>query len=353
MKILIDKANIAKLATLTEGIKTMQLYNFNGYDQDKTELIVPNGDIPLRMALDIARIATRVTGYSYRVEVPNANLGDNLPSGLSYETYFDDQEPPVEQTRTWADLSEFRANQAATATLRYWQPANNGQFLYNDIELIEEAGFTVYSNADLTVKLNAEYDDPLEPEYTVLETITYIDQNWRFAGYFDFVHAAIRMGELYEAKGATDLQRWNACTTAEKIAVVKWNIVGLNRASDLAPPSWSEARTAKELNRRYAEFEDNLQRALRKRFSDYFRYLNFSLSGTGRTKFETDWIWDNQHEFIYKAYRFYELGGTNALVNWHGTVLGTYVDADFIGSIPAATIINVLGNVLTAKKYFL
>jgi len=352
MKITIDKKLIPQLYKEVEPIKNMELFKFDGYNQDAVVLIAPNNDIALNIAINIARI-TKVEAYPYWVEVPNANLGDNLPVGLSYETYLDDQEPPVEQTRTWADLSESRANQAATATMRYFQPANNGEFLYNDVEILQESGFEVFDLQSCLLKLNAEYDDPGGLDYAVRETIEYIDEQWRFGGYFDFVDAWLTMQELYEAKGATDIDRWNACTTAEKIILVKWNLVGLARANDLIPGSWSEAKAAKELNRSYSEFEENLQIALRKRFKDYFRYLNFSLSGAGRTKFENDWIWDNQHEYIYKAYRFYELGGTNALVNWHSTVLGTYGDSDFIGTIPAATIINVLGNVLVAKKYFL
>jgi hypothetical protein len=350
MRITITKTIIPRLASKTNVLKLMEQYNFDRYSQKDQILDVPNSDIPLNLAMDIARLTT-AQGYAYWVEVPDTELANPVPSDLSYATYFDDQEPPVEQDRLWSDLGSVGANQAATATMRYFQAANNGEFLYDDIEILEEAGFEVFGQSELGVKLNADYQDPLDPEYAVQETIEYIDQNWRFAGYFDFIHAAIRMGELYTAKGATDLDRWNACTTAEKIVVVKWNLVGLNRANDLAPPSWSEARTAKELNRAYQEFEDNLLIALDKRFKDYFQYLNFSLSGAGRTKFDADWNWDNYHEYIYKAYRFYELGGTNALVDWHGTVLGTYIDADFVGTIPATTIINALGNVLIGKKY--
>ena len=353
MRILIDKVVQPQIVAKLAGVKSMEQYKFSGYRQDQLILEAPSRDVVLNVAIDIARVGARVEAYEYYVEIPNANLNDNLPSGLSYETYFDDQQPPVEQTRTWADLDELAANQAATATLRYFQPANNGEFLFDDIEIIQEAGFEVFGIQSMQVKFNAEYEDTGAPEYVALETIEWIDQNWRYGGYFDFVHAWLRMQEIYEAKGIDDDARWTASTAAEKQVLVRWNQVGLAKAQTIVPGSWSEGRTAKELNRAYNEFEENANHVMKERAERYYRYINFSLTNAGRTKFDTDWDWNNYYDYVARHLRFYELGTTNALIDWHDTVLATYVDADYVGSIPAATINNTLRSVLADKEYLI
>jgi len=351
MRITIEKSLMPQLITSIDGIKRMEEFQFDGYDQNNIILTAPSSDIVLNVAMDIARIST-VEAYEYWVEIPNANLADDLPAGMSYSTYLDEFE--VEQNRTWAELSELQANFAATATMRYWQPANNGQFVFEDVEILIGNGFSVFGHQTLQIQLNKDYADTGDPEYVVTETIEWIDQNWRYGGYFDILDAYFAMGVLYTAKGASDLDRWNGCTTAEKIIIVKWNHVGLNRAADLAPGGWSEGKTLKELSRLYREFNANMINALGKRFSDWHQYLQLTLSGAGRTKYDGDWDWDLQQEYIMNGTRFYELGSNNALIAWHDTILATYLDADFVGTtLTAAQIVASLRSVLIDPKYFI
>lgn len=117
MRILIDKQLQPQVAPKIAGVKSMEQYQFGGYNQDQSILIAPSVDVTLNVAVDIARVGARVEQYEYFVEVPNANLGDNLPSGLSYETYDDPDLGTV--TRTWGDLDRFGDvdNQAGTDSL--------------------------------------------------------------------------------------------------------------------------------------------------------------------------------------------------------------------------------------------
>jgi len=350
MKIKIQKDLQPQLTTLINGLKSMEINRYSGYESEEGLLIVPSNDIVLNEAVNIARIA-EVGTYEYWVEVPDANIDDDIPEGVSYETYLDEFE--VEQTRTWAELG--LNAQGDSNSLRFWQPANNTEFLFEDVELIEEAGFTVYGKQELQLRLNDdEYADTGDPEYVEIKTIKYIDQNWRFGGYLDFMDAWLSMQEIYEAKDTTDALRWAASTTAEKKVLVRWNQVGLNRANDLVPGSWSEAKAVKELARSYREFNIHSAKVLLERFDRWYQYLNLVLSGAGRTKFASDWDWILRHEYVNRHLHFYELGTTNALLDWHDTVLATYVDADFITStLTANQLVTSLRKVLANKKYFI
>ncbi len=349
MRVTIDKQLLPQVIDKIAGLKIGEQYQLAGYGQAAEVIEAPSNDLPLETAMDISRAGALVETFEYWVEVPNVNLPDNLPDGVSYRDYLDELGDP--QIRTWAELGELAANQAATATLRFWQPANNGKFVVEDIEVIREAGFTVYGKAELPVKINAEYEDTGDPEYVVLETIEYINDNWRYAGYFDMVHAHIRMREIYEAKGVDDNARWAASTNPERKVLVRWNQVGLGKASDLAPGSWSEARTVKELGKVYREFNINMKVALEKRFTDWYQYLNMVLSAAGRLKFAADWDWIFRDEYMHRFLRQYELGVTNALVEFNQTVLSTYLNSDFFGTIPAATYVANLERVLNDKTY--
>lgn len=352
MKVTISKALLPQVIDKINNLKIAEQYQLEGYSQDDTVINAPSGDVPLEQVIDIARTGARVDFFEYWIEVPNANLADNLPEGVSYRDY-ETGDPPVPAIRTWAELGELGANGAGTATMRYWQEANNGQFVANDIELIQEAGFEVFGKASLSKKLNADYEDTGDPEYTVVETIEYIDQNWRFAGYFDMLHAHIRMTELYEDKGINDNARWAACTDAEKEIIVRWNIVGLGKAASIMDVTWSENRQLKEIGKKYREFNVNMSLALEKRFTDWYQYLNMILTNSGRTKFNADWDWAFKQEYIHRYLRQYELSSTNALLDFNQTVLSTYLDADFFGTIPASTIVNALERVLNDKTYMI
>jgi len=349
MRIIIEKSLIPQLNARINSIKSMEQYQFSGYNQSQAVLEAPSGDLPLGLAMDLGRLGATIEAYEYWVEIPNANLGDNIPPEVSYGTYLDESE--ILQNRTWTQISELAANFAATATMRFWQPANNGNFLWNDVELIEEAGFEVFGHATLSIKTNKDYEDTGDIEYAELETIEYIDQNWRFAGYFDMLHAYLAMRDIYDAKGGDDNARWAASTDAEKAVLVRWNQVGLTKAASIIDPGYSEARTVKEVGHLYREFNLNMVMALEKRFTDWYQYLNMVLTNAGATKFDGDWSWDLKEDYTHRMLRQYELAVTNALVDFNQTILSTYVDADFFGTIPAATIVANLEDVLNAKTY--
>lgn len=351
MKIHLDKQTIPKAANRLSVIKGMELYKFYGYDQNDDILEAPSQDVSLEEADSISRVGVVVEAFEYWIEVPNANLADNLPDGVSYRNYFDTQEPPVEQTRTWADLSELATNFAGTATMRYWQPSNNSIFIHEDVYLITEAGFEVFSKSALLKKLNKDYDDPGDPEYTEIETIDYIDKNWALNGYFDMVDAYLIMKDIYEAKGATDNDRWAASDDIEKEILVRWNQVGLSKALDIVNPSLSEGQQAIIIGKKYREFNINMLIALERRFTDWYQYLNMILSNTGKTKFSTDWSWIYKDDYSHRYLRQYELNVVNALIDFHDNVLSNYSDGDFVGTISASAITNNLGKVLKNNTY--
>ncbi len=349
MRIIIDKKLQPQLRAKLEGIKSMESYNFSGYSQTQSVLTAPSSDLVLNVAVDIARLGAIVEAYPYWVEVPDGNLGDDVPAGVSFETYIDEFD--VEQTRTWAELG--LNTQGDTNSLRFWQPSNNGQFLFEDVEIIQEAGFTVYGKQSLQIRLNDdEYADTGDPEYTVLETIEYIDETWRFGGYFDMLDAYLSMTDVYEALGIDDNARWAACTDDEKLVIVRWNIVGLGKAGTIVDGSWSEARQFKEISRWYREFNINMNATLSKRFNDWYQYLNTVLDASGQTQFAIDWNWNFKDDYIHRYLRQFDLSATNSLVNFNNvTLTANFTDSDFFGSIPAATFIAALDKVLTNKKY--
>lgn len=352
MRIIVNKELQPQVRAKIDGVKSMEQYNFDGYSHNQLILQAPSSDLVLNVAVDIARLGVIVEAYEYWVEIPDTNINDDLPDGLSYQTTLNPTPPPTEINRTWADLGLLA--QGTSNSLRYWQDANNGNLNWNDVELIEEAGFTVYGHQTVVMRLNEdEYADIGDPEYVVLETIEWIDKNWRYGGYFDLVHAWLRMQELYEAKDTTDALRWAASTAIEKEILVRWNQVGLNRAVDLVDPSWSEARGLKEINRKYKEFSFTLKVVLEGRFDTWYQYLNVVFSGTGRTKFESDWSWDLKEEYVSRFTRSFELTATNKLLDWSDTVLSTYLDADFVGTtLTAAQIVAGIRKVLANKTYF-
>ena len=63
MRITISKTIIPRLASKTNVLKLMEQYNFDRYSQKDQILDVPNTDMPLNLAMDIARLTT-VQGYA-------------------------------------------------------------------------------------------------------------------------------------------------------------------------------------------------------------------------------------------------------------------------------------------------
>lgn len=336
MKLDIGKALQPTIAPFANSVAVMDLYGYRGYKIDNAGLVSPSEDAPLDWVMDISRSGIVVSKYEIFFEIPDANIDDPIPSEVSFSG----------DVATWADLT--LRNQGDTMSMRYYQPSNNGIFNVNDIEV---CGMAVYGTGEMQLKVNTdEYSDIGSPDYVVMETIEYVDKNWRYK-YFDMVTAYITITDLYEAKGGDDNARWAACTDIEKEIIVRWNIVGLTKASSIAPPEWGEARSAKEIGKKYRVFNRNMLIALERRFTDWYQYLNMILSGTGATKFLADWLWSLKDAYSHRYLRQYELGDVNSLVDFNDTTLGAYTDADFVGGIPAITIVTNLNDVLTAKTY--
>jgi hypothetical protein len=337
------------LVPLVFAIKTNEEYKISDYNYDELILEAPNADIELQTIIDIARIGTIVEDYPIWFEIPNVNLNDDISSGVTFSSFLDISGNTI--IRQWNDISLHLTG--TSNTILFYQPSNNTDFVYNDVEIIQEDGFTVLGQKDLLIRTNEdEYADTGATDYTIIETIPYIDVNWEY-GYFDIVHGYLRMQEIYEAKGVDDNARWAASSDEEREILVRWNLVGLGKANDILDPDWSEIRKFKEVARKYREFEFNVDIGLTKRFNDYYRYLNTILSSAGRTKFSSDWVWSLKNDYIENYLREFELGEINGLIDWHDTVLSTYTNADFTGTIPNTTIVSGLRKVLANKKYFI
>lgn len=363
MKIHISKELQPVVIPLVQEIKILQEYNISNYKYKDFILEAPSTDLNLESAMSISRVGAAIDGFEIWFEIPDLYIDASVPEGVSFQNYLDYGDPslydpslgpgdPSIMWRAWSDISEYA--DGSDNTMRYYQPSNNGTFNWNDVEIIQDAGYTVYDKKGLFIRINgSEYSNIDASDYTVLETIPYIDQNWKF-GYFDMVHAHIRINEIYTAKAGSDALRWAASSDEEKEILVRWNVVGINRASSLLDPSWSEARQLKELGRKYREFHINIKMALNKRFDDWYSYLNLILSGTGKSKFANDWNWALKDEYNSRYLSQFELGDVNLLIDFNNNTLGTYVDADFIGStITSTQFVNGLEKVLSNKEYFI
>jgi len=334
---------------IIEGVLTasvLKTLEISGYNADGGTLTVPSSDISLDIAVELDRRGLSISAYEIFFEVPDANLSDNIPAGVSFATFEDDSGNTI--NRIWSDLP-FNAS-GDSLTIRYWQSSNSGTFIGDDVTVLEEAGFTVYDRSSRSLRLQDTtvfpVDDPADENPV---TILQIDNEWAF-NFYDFVHAHNKMKEVFLAKGIDEDAAWAACTTQEKIALVKWNQVGLAKANEVVPPSWSDTRKIKTISKAYREFNTNVKTALEKRFDDWYNFVMLLLSNGGRTKFDSDWNWNLKDEYIRDFLRHYELGSTNALVDFNDTTLGGYTESDWIGTIPAATIVNNLNKTLTDDR---
>jgi len=331
-------------APILEGLLPTALafiLDFSGYGLDDGEILVPDADLPLEVALNLDRKGFDIYAYSIFFEIPDTDLSEQIPEGVSFRSYEDDSEPPQTIIRTWNDLGVNTTGNALT--IRYWQSSNNSQFMGEDVVLIQEAGYTVYGAAERSLRVQDLTDFPQDPENENPVTIEQIADQWAY-NFYDFVHAHNEMKAIYENK------IWENCTTKEKRILVEWNQVGLNKANELVPPSWSEGRTAKELGKAYRTFNINIRSALARRFDDWYHFVRLFLSGAGQTKFEADWSWDLKEQYLENFLRQNELGAVNKLVEFNTDTLGNYTESDWVGTIPAATIVNNLNKVLTANE---
>ena len=105
MRLIIEKQLQPQAAALLAGIKSMEQYQFAGYNQTQAILEAPSGDLPIELAMELGRLGVIVEGFEYWVEILNGSLGSDIPAGVSYATYLDEFE--VEQDRTWAEIEAF------------------------------------------------------------------------------------------------------------------------------------------------------------------------------------------------------------------------------------------------------
>ena len=353
MKIYITKQQIAKIIPRTFVLKLAENYGIDLYEFNREVFTVPSSEVPLAVVMDLAKAGIRIEDYETWVEIPNADLTVNVPVGVSFEKYMDNQDPPVEQTRTWGDLPKAGEGDASLSSFRYWDGNNTGLFNYQDIELIQADGYTVFN---LEAKNRRENEPSYNSIAVSIEDINYIDKKWSFS-YFDYVEAWLTMKEVYEAKGGDDDARWTACTDEEKEIIVRWNIQkSLLKIDEIFDPTWSEGRKIKALVVKYRENEFNARAALTARFNDWYTYLNNSLSASGRTKFNSDYSWIWKEQYINDIARQFSEGETNNLTNYTNVTLagGGYNDADFIGTTVTKTqVVSILDEILTSKQYFI
>lgn len=358
MKIIIDKQGLALLPVGRAIIDRGIILADNGdpaYSYFGNEYQIPSGDMGLEEMQSISRYAFNVFAFELWYEIPDARLTEEVPEGVSWRSYIDGSDPdnPVEVIRKWEDLP---ANRTGTGvSMRYYQLANNGRYNAIDAQLILDAGISVFSTQEMSVRIS-------EPEYYIgdpetdipIKTITWIDQHWSEGQFYDIIDAYLQMKDVYA-------QDWDNATGEEREILVKWNQVGLNKSASIYP-GLSEGQLAKELGRDYEFFIDQMTVAARKRFGRWWTWLNMSFTNAGRNKFfgasisGGDWDSDYKQLYIDSIYRQFELGKTNALVDFTDLVISSYVQGDgagggdFVWTFTARTIANSLMETLQDNK---
>lgn len=312
------------------------------------EIIVPNGDLGLGHAIEIDNRSADIYNYPIYFEVAISDLDQDVPAGLTWSTKFDDTDPenPVEVNTKWSDLTEVHRN--ATNTLRYLYQINSGRFMYEDMNLLSDYGYTGIPRGDYDIKINQEYSDVNDPEYVAMVTIKSIANKWNTSAFFDWLDAHLTMGELYEARGATDNDRWATCDEEEKSILVKWHVVGLSRAAEVHA-GLSEVQIMKRAIRDYIEMDRNILVCFESRFKDWNRAVKTLLSSSGKAKFYLDYEAIMMQGYIYD-YRRVNVGSPDSLIEFNDSIT-TWDAADFFGTVTPVTISGLLNKILTNKRY--
>ena len=350
MRLKVDKPLLPIAANVIARAKTLADNRQANYSYTGNEYDLPSQDFSLEEMQDVARSQVTVNAYELWYEIPDANLTDEIPEGVSWRTYedFTDPENPVTVTRKWEDLPASRTGTGVS--MRYYQPANNGEYNPADAQILLDDGIAVFGPREMLVRISEPDYFVGDPEFDVpVETIEWIDQNWSEGKYYDIVHAYLNMREVYLAKGATENDAWAACTDEEKDILVKWNQVGLGKAATTLDPAWTEAQKARELGRIYEFFIDNMSAACRRRFGRWWTWLLMSFTNAGGLKFEADWDSALKQRYIDGLYRQFELGKINALVDFTDVFIRSYLDTDFVWTFTPNTIADNLIETLNGK----
>lgn len=350
MRLTVTKPLLPLAANIIARAKTLADNGQPGYQYTGNEYQLPSGDFSLEEMQDVARSQVDIFAFELWYEIPDANLGDQIPDGVSWRTYIDDTDPdnPVEVTRVWGDLPASRTGTGVS--MRYFQQANNGQYNPSDAQILLDDGIAVFSQKEMQVRVSEPDYFVGDPEVDIpVETIEWINSNWSEGKYYDMIHAYLNMREVYLAKGATENDAWAACTDEEKSILVNWNQVGLNKANDVLDPAWTEAQKARELGRRYEFFIDNMNLACVKRFGRWWTWLLMSFTNSGKLKFDGDWDNSFKQAYVDGLYRQFELGDTNALVSFTNVFIRSYEQADFVWSFTPNTIADNLIETLNGK----
>ena len=104
MRLLVNKPLLPLAASAILRAKTLADNKQANYSYKGNTYNLPSGDFSVDEVQDIARSQVTITAYELWYEIPDANLTDEIPEGVSWRSYEDDEDPPNTIIRTWGDL---------------------------------------------------------------------------------------------------------------------------------------------------------------------------------------------------------------------------------------------------------
>lgn len=176
---------------------------------------VPNTYLSSTDVLKLMNDNVVVQNYSVWLEVLNADLVNNVTLGVSFATYFDDQEPPVEQQRTWNDLSVLSVG--TNSKMIYWQ-GGTSEISHNDLSLLIEAS-DVIVHGIMEMQMRMSYED-----YFVVSEEVPVYVPYSFVSYEQFDTDWKRYFKSWQDAQAYITGMWNALG-GDRFYALKWRIV--------------------------------------------------------------------------------------------------------------------------------
>jgi hypothetical protein len=169
----IDLINIIKIKA--DGELSFKINRDGSYQ-------VPNSFLNSFKVLEMMNNDVLITGYSVWLEIQNVDFTNNITESVSFATYFDDQEPPIQQHRTWNDLSVFRTG--TNSKIVYWQ-SGTSEISKDDLQLFtDDPKCVVYGIKELQMRMS--YKDYFVssdevPTYVPYSFVTYeqFDTYWQ------------------------------------------------------------------------------------------------------------------------------------------------------------------------------
>jgi len=154
MKLIFDDYSAQLYVSLISDIRYRADFD-NLFKITKDGYQTPNEYLSSTDVLDLMNNNVVIEGYSVWLEVLNADLTNNVTAGVSFATYLDDQEPPVEQQRTWNDLNVLR--EGTGSKILYFQ-GGTSEISKDDLQLLIDANdCTVHGIMEMQMRMS--YDD--------------------------------------------------------------------------------------------------------------------------------------------------------------------------------------------------